>query len=57
MILNIIVRTFLSLENGMNLNWKHTAYEKSLLLAITTLMNIRMILRHSERVMKSLHRQ
>lgn len=57
MILNIIVRTFLSLENGMNLNQKHTAYEKSLLLAITTLMNIRMILRHPERVMKSLHRQ
>lgn len=28
MIFNIIVRTFLSLENGMNLNQKHTIYEK-----------------------------
>ena len=28
MILNIIVRTFLSPENGMDLNRKHTAYGK-----------------------------
>ena len=28
MIFNIIVRTFLSPENGMNLNQKHTIYEK-----------------------------